>query len=804
MFNTVKKFQKLIKDKFWRAKQNYIKHYENLPIDEKAILLESEHGKKVSGNIFYLVRYLATSEEYKDYKIYVSSMGRNMKAFRSFFYEHGIENFSIVMLASEEYFRLLASAKYLINDTSFGPYFLKKEGQVYINTWHGTPLKTLGKSDISEYLWLGNIQKNFIKSDYLLYPNEYMRDIMIRDYMLENIAQGKVVLSGYPRNEIFYDLESRERVREEQELSDKRVYVYMPTYRGNVGKGKTSKSTAYLTYYLYELEKALKDDEILYVNLHPLAKDGINFRDFKKIKTFPQKYEVYEFLNAADVLITDYSSVFFDFAVTGKKTVLFTYDEEEYLATRGMYMDISELPFPHVYNVDSLLAEMRSEKSYDDSEFLSTYCAYESSDASKRLCDTAILGKSENVRIESIPDNKKENVLIYTGNLSGNGITASLKSLISIIDKDKRNYILTFKAEAVSKYRKTLKEFPDRISYIASNGDFNVTVKDRVIRRLFKKNHISAARYMKTCGRHVSLAFEQHYGNARIDSVIQFNGYESETLLEFSTFPGNKIVFVHNDMVEEIKTKGNQRKDVLRYAYNNYDSVAVVTEDIIEPTLKLSGRKDNIRVIKNAINYKLITEKATFDFEENPYLKSNVSEDELFNTLNSNLKKFINIGRFAPEKSQDRLIRAFAKYHAQDENSCLFIIGGYSLTGTYEHLQSLISEFGLEGKVILIMNMPNPYNVLAKCDYFVLSSLYEGFGLVLAEADILGKPVISTDIVGPRTFMQKYGGTLVENSERGILDGMNKLAAGEIKPMNVDYEKYNKEILDAFDTLFLA
>ena len=246
MFNTVKKVRKLMKDKFWRAKQNYVKYYEELPIDEKAILLESEHGKKVNGNIFYLVRYLATSEEYKDYKIYVSSMGRYIKTFQSFFEEHGIENVSIVMLASEEYLRLLASAKYLINDTSFGPYFVKKAGQVYLNTWHGTPLKTLGKSDVSEYLWLGNIQKNFICSDYLLYPNEYMRDIMLRDYMLENVSSGKVVLSGYPRNEIFYDIESRERVRTEQELHGKRVYVYMPTYRGGVGKGKTSNGISHL------------------------------------------------------------------------------------------------------------------------------------------------------------------------------------------------------------------------------------------------------------------------------------------------------------------------------------------------------------------------------------------------------------------------------------------------------------------------------------------------------------------------------------------------------------------------------
>ena len=74
MLKQMLKARRLMKDKFWKAKQDYLKFYEELPIDEKAILLESEHGKKMDGNIFYLVRYLATSEKYKDYTVYLSSM----------------------------------------------------------------------------------------------------------------------------------------------------------------------------------------------------------------------------------------------------------------------------------------------------------------------------------------------------------------------------------------------------------------------------------------------------------------------------------------------------------------------------------------------------------------------------------------------------------------------------------------------------------------------------------------------------------------------------------------------------------
>ncbi len=803
MLNGIKKLRALFCDDYWKAKQKYIDYYEKLPIDEKAILLESEHGKKIDGNIFYLVRYLASSEKYKDYKIYLSSVGRNVTKFEAFLDSHGINNVSIVILASDAYMRILASAKYLINDTSFAPYFTKKPGQIYLNTWHGTPLKTLGKNDAGEYHSIGNVQRNFLASDYLLYPNVYTRDIMLLDYMVENLSEGSVILAGYPRNEIFFDDKSRLSVREEMELDGKRVYVYMPTYRGKVAKGKTSRSAAYLIYYLCEIEKRLGDDEVLYVNLHPLANDGVDFSEFTKIKQFPKQYEVYEFLNAADVLITDYSSVFFDFAVTGRKTVLFTYDEEEYLASRGMYIDIRELPFPHAYDIDSLLDEIRSEKSYDDSKFLEEFCKWEAPDASARLADALILNDKTGVTFEPIPSNGKENVVIYAGNLAPNGLTSSLMSMLNTIDTEEKNYFVAFKSEWISKDKQMIKLLPDGVGYIAMSGEINVSIRDRIVRKLFKKKLMSASRYMKCVKKHTALALKnQRFGGAKIDSLIQFTGYDAEIILEFSAFDGNKSIFVHSDMLEEIRTRGNQRRDVLKYAYRAYDKVAVVTESLIEPTLKISGKRENIVVVKNTINHKAVYEKGQMPLDEPDYEECSVDFDTLKEILSSSAIKLINIGRFGPEKGHIRLIDAFSKFVKEKPDSYLIIIGGGSFDNYYEKTKQHIAELGLEDRVVLIFKTPNPYRILNRCDGFILSSFYEGFGLVLAEADILGKPAISTDIGGPRAFMRAAGGTMVENSESGILEGMRMLADGKIKPMNVDYVKYNAEVVEEFSALF--
>ena len=801
LITKIKKVCSNFKDPWWRAKKKYILLYEQTPIDDHAILIEASHGAVAMGNMFYLLRYMAKSEKYKDFKIYLSARGRMIKPFRKLLEGYGIENVHIVMQASEEYFRLLNGAKYLMNDTSFNPYFTKKEGQVYLNTWHGTPLKALGKGVKSEPHNLANIQKNLTSADYVLFPNAHTRDALIADYMLENIAPGSYIMSGYPRNEAFFDQDRSQIIRDELELGDKRVYAYLPTYRGAVNKGFTPKNTHYLNYYLFELDKRLTDDEILYVNLHPLAKKDVDFKQFSHIRTFPTNYETYDFLNAADVLLTDYSSVFFDYACSGKKIVLFTYDEEEYLNDRGMYMSMDELPFPRVADVDSLLNELRSEKNYDDREFLERFCKYECGNAAQKLCDYIVLGEDTGLEIHSMPDNGKENVLIYAGNLSGNGITASLRFLLNAIDLDKRNYIFCFYAEHVAKYKETVLSFPDKAKFYAFTGEPNLTVKDLVIRKLFRKKKINAATYMKLQHKRVKQGLDRNIGCIRVDKLVQFNGYEQDVILAFSTFEGPKTIYIHNDMVQEIQTKHNQRWDVLNYAYNHYDNVAIVTEDLRASTVKISGRTDNIHVAKNLIDNRSFVEKAQAEITLDPKTKISVPEEQLREVLASDSECFINVGRFAPEKGQDRLVSAFAKYHENHPDSYLIIMGGYSLNNGYGKLLKQIEQLGLQEHVILIENVSNPYPIIKACDYFVLSSLYEGFGLVLVEADILGLPVVSTDITGPRGFMQKYGGTLVENSEAGILHGLELLHSGKVSTLPVDYEMYNQEAVQEFERL---
>ena len=791
-----------VKDPFWRAKQNYIKYYDSLPIDEHSILLESEHGKKIDGNIFYLIEHLANDPIYANYKIYVSSWGRYIKAFKEKLNHHGISNVEIVLYVSDEYFKILASVKYLFNDTSFGPYFIKKKGQIYCNTWHGTPLKALGRKMSSENSTIGNIQKNFIDSDFLLFPNEHTRDCLINDYMVGDLTSATEVFCGYPRNSVFLNSERQQELSSAINPENKTIFVYMPTFRGSVSKGGTNKGNVYLQYFLYELDKRLRDNEILYVNLHPLATKSVNYKDFTHIQRFPQNFETYETLSIADCLITDYSSVFFDFAISKKKIVLFPYDAEDYLNDRGMYMELSDLPFPKVYDVQSLLSELRSGKNYDDTSFLKTYCAYDELDSAKKICNLVINQKESNVKFRKSAHSGKQTVFIYPGNLANNGITRSLKNLISKINLNERNYYLVYDQSIVNKTTSFFNEIPDNLYYLGITGDMNLTVWDRIARRLFKEKKISTQTYVNLCKKRIQQNILRCFGNIKIDYAIQFNGYDEEIIILWSILDAETVIFVHNDMIEEIKTRHNSRSDLLHYAYNAYNKVAIVTEDIQDSTAHLSGGNlDKISVVHNTIDNDGIIKKSSDEINlDNSIVYDN--QDHFYSLLLSSKRKFINIGRFSPEKGQMRLVNAFSRYHMENPDTCLIIMGGVSTGKYFDDLVSQIKTLNLEEDVILLKNVSNPYPILKRCDYFILSSFYEGFGLVLAEADILGLPVASTDITGPRRFLQANNGTLVENSEDGVYKAFCILGNDEIKPMKIDYDQYNNTAIHEFESLF--
>lgn len=449
--------------------KNIVKNTHNIPtkapLDSYGVLLEAGQGKNINGSMFSILKTLEQDENWKEYKPYfvVTEETKEKAAQRFSFYD--FKKVQLVLRNTKEYWDLLYTCKYLMTDNSFPPAFVKKEGQVYLNTWHGTPLKYLGRSDIKNSTSLGNVQKNYFTCDYALFPNEHTRDVFMKDYMLERMFKGQILLADYPRNAALLDEEHGTALREKLGLTGKKILAYMPTWRGSGRIADGKEQIAIIKSKLEDIDAALKDDELLYVNLHFLVSEGLNFDNFTNILPFPSEYETYEFLNVCDVLITDYSSVFFDFAVTNKKIILFAYDKQEYLESKGMYLDIDSFPFPIVEDTKSLIEEIHSDDVSDRSDFQRIYCNYADKDVINKILKLVFCQDQGDLVLEKPYDNGKKNVLYHVGSLN----TALSKRVIEHILKDtdyqNQNVTLCFEQGITPGKAEWLETLPKEIYY---------------------------------------------------------------------------------------------------------------------------------------------------------------------------------------------------------------------------------------------------------------------------------------------------------------------------------------------------
>lgn len=261
----------------------------------------------------------------------------------------GLENVKFVQRESEEYYRYLASSKYLISNSTFGYFFVKRPEQVYINTWHGVPTKYMGYDHAVERVENARgPARNFLGADFLVSANEFMTDVMYKQaYKLDGLFNGKVLEVGHPRSDLLINADTNKVFKKLNNLgikTDKKIILYAPTWKGNLYNQ--------LEYDVNEFKETVKkfseninqDEYRIYLRVHYflykiLAKDP----ELKDI-LIPFTIDTNELLSVVDVLISDYSSIFFDFLVTGRPIVFYVPDLKEYESGRGLYVPVSTLP----------------------------------------------------------------------------------------------------------------------------------------------------------------------------------------------------------------------------------------------------------------------------------------------------------------------------------------------------------------------------------------------------------------------------------------------------------------------------
>lgn len=516
---------------------NYYRYHYHTELKDNLILIESKKGADLAGNMFAILRELL-EEEYAGYVIYLSYLYKKDRDYILGMLEHyNLTGVNLVQVKTRKYYKIISTAKYLFTDTSFMLSFVKREGQIITNTWHGTPLKYMGKDVKNRIYAIGNVQRNLMCADYLVYPNEFMKEKMTRAYFLDNLYSGTVLNEGYPRNSCFFDPEVGQNIRTHLGLEGKKVIVYMPTWRGTLTQKTSNQLIQMMEYYLRPLDYMLQDDQVFYVKMHPFVRRSMNFRNYKHIRPYPAEYDVYEFLNMSDVLVTDYSSVFFDFANAGKKIILFPYDESQYLNERGVYMMPEEMCFPVVKNTEDLYREIITPKNYDDTEFRAYCCTYDAPEAAKRICRHVIKGENS-CKEEVLKGNGKKNKAIFCNESMENGIPERVQTLIEQ-ENGENNLYFMFMEDIVKKKPMSLCEFPENVGFIPISSNPTPTWMEMLCTNLYKRSRFFRNRFIcKYKERFEKREFQKHLNGMKIDCVVQYKVNNSENIPFLSAFEG--------------------------------------------------------------------------------------------------------------------------------------------------------------------------------------------------------------------------------------------------------------------------
>ena len=590
----LKKVIKLLKTKSLGSK---FKKYLNKPIENQSILIDSQHGSNINGNMFYILKELCTNKKYEKNKIYVAYKKKNKNNYTMLFENYKMKNIILIDVNSKKFTKVLATAKYVFNDTSFPAYYIKRNEQIYLNTWHGTPLKTLGKSTTNDFHDIANLQKNFVVADYLLYPNEYTMEHMKEDYMLNNISNNKIVLCGYPRNEIFFEKNRRKELKKILQLDNMEVIAYMPTWRGNVRKIQGKEQLKEIKGYLKYIDEQLNENQIMFVNFHPFVKDKIDFNDYEKIFSFPSQYETYDFLNISDMLITDYSSVLFDYAITKNKIILFTYDEEEYLRDRGLYLDLKQLPFKKVTTVENLMLEINKTNSIEFKEFINQFCKYERKNNSKLICDFII--NNENTKMKIIDNHiTQENIFLYAGSLNKNDKTDKLIEIINKTEYNKNyNYYISYVTEKIKNNKERLKLISNKIDYMGQLRSFcNISKFEKVMLFLLNRYKKMYNLFTKKYDNIFKTELKRIYNNIQIKAIIVYGKIGIRKICTFSQLDCIRILYI-----EDLK---DFNKKVNKEIYKKYNYILVNNDETYEEIEKYCGTSKNILKIEkiNSLN----------------------------------------------------------------------------------------------------------------------------------------------------------------------------------------------------------
>ena len=535
--------------------------YYDQPLDKNKILVLGL-GKSVRGNLQYILNELNHNPAYRHFQIYVRVSEDTIGTVRAFIKNNGWKQTHTVE-DTKEYEYHMETAGYLLTETYFPNQWVKRDGQVSVNTWHGVPLKRLGleKMTLNKYVD-GITQKNFINADYLLYPNAFTRDTILKSYRVSGLMHGQAVLCGYPRTSGLCDQAGTEEIRKQLAPNGETFYAYMPTWKEYL---PVEEVLAFSRDLLAYMDSRLREDQILYVNLHHKVSDQLDYGSYRRIRKFPADMDSYRLLAASDGLITDYSSVFFDYLASRKNIILFVPDLDTYEEKRGTFMDVRTLPFHMASTPQEVLDAMDKGKTYDDAEAYRTYCSWEHESNAAVLC-RIFSDDLSGVPLEPLPKDDRTRILFYSDDPAEGAGENLYLSLVSGCDRGRYDLYLSAYEPYVMEDRAKVEPALIRINkenVIGLKHSLRFSGQGRRAKEAYKAGQISLREALRVLKRDYRTNFRLFYGVSPFSAVVIWAVMNAEQLLMLANAPCKVLVVLTEHLLSGAESGDKMLADAM-------------------------------------------------------------------------------------------------------------------------------------------------------------------------------------------------------------------------------------------------
>ncbi|WP_066258927.1 CDP-glycerol glycerophosphotransferase family protein [Neobacillus drentensis] len=605
-----------------RINYQYTRYYKDLAIIDKTILYESRDGRSLTDSPYAIFKYLLSNPAYKDYQhIWSVSSFEDLDVVIAQYKDFA--NVTFVKRNSKEYLKALATSKYLINNSTFQSFFIRKSEQIYINTWHGTPLKSMGFDIPGNPSLSQNVVRNFLSADFLISPNEHTTNMFLDSYKLKGIYTGEIIEEGYPRIDLtFHTVKDtlnnylgKIGVKVDKH---KKTILYAPTWKGtNVSRAKNDmyQIIADMNY----LKSQVGADYNLFIKVHPFLYAAARKFDEVKDILIPDFVDTNELLSSVDLLITDYSSIFFDYLVTDRPILFYVWDYDDYNESRGRNLSDEELPGPTLFTIKEVadaikkISQVRADFKQVYNQAKMRFACHDDGNVTKRTIEYIFKRNKSDLNVIKPVDTEKEKILIYPGGMMNNGITSSFINLMDNIDHNKYDVSIFMKTPTSKEALNNIGKVNKQARFLFRNGLSVYSIlevyRDKLVHNRGAHSELTKRIYPE---KGYKREFKRFFGKSHFDYVIDFSGYSlfwAKYLLAADA--KKKICYMHNDLLSDSERTINGRKPHrinlrgLFSVYNRFDklvSVSIGTMELNKKNLSVYADESKFDYVMNSIN----------------------------------------------------------------------------------------------------------------------------------------------------------------------------------------------------------